>query len=150
MTEITAEEVIAILGLESLPHEGGVFRQTFQDGNSTAIYYLLTGSDFSALHKLKDLEVYHWYAGSPLNLLQLYPDGTSATFVLGPDLRAGQRPQHLALPGVWQGSSTSGPWVLVGTTMSPPFDWEGFKLGDRATLVAAYPDRADQIIALTR
>jgi predicted cupin superfamily sugar epimerase len=150
MSEITAAEIISILDLEPLPEEGGVFRQTFTDDHSTAIYYLLADGDFSALHLLTGVEVYHWYAGAPLELLQLYPDGTSATVVLGPDLRAGQRPQHAALPGVWQGSSTPGPWVLVGTTMAPSFDWEGFTLGDRATLIAAYPDCAEQITALTR
>lgn len=150
MSELTVEEVINLLELEPLPEEGGMFRQTFKDTHSTAIYYLLAAGDFSALHLLTGVEVYHWYAGSPLELLQLHPDGTSDTVVLGPDLRAGQRPQHAAHAGVWQGSSTPGPWVLVGTTMAPSFEWDGFTLGDRATLIAAYPDRAAEITALTR
>lgn len=133
-----------------MPEEGGLFRRGFKDAHSTAIYYLLEAGDFSALHLLTSVEVYHWYAGSPLELLQLDPDGSSYTVTLGPDLRAGQRPQYAAPAGVWQGSSPLGEWALVGTTMAPSFDWDGFTLGHRATLISAYPDRAAEITALTR
>jgi hypothetical protein len=150
VSELTPEEIIDLLELEPLREEGGMFRQTFKDAHSTAIYYFLSASDFSALHLLTGVEVYHWYAGSPLELLQLHPDGSSEIVVIGPDLRADQRPQHVAQAGIWQGSSTPGAWTLVGTTMAPSFDWDGFTLGDRESLIAAYPDRAVEITALTR
>lgn len=150
MVELSPEEIIELLELEPLPEEGGMYRQTFKNAHSTAIYYLLTADDFSALHLLTGVEVYHWYAGAPLELLQLHPDGSSEVVVIGPDLRAGQRPQYVANAGSWQGSSTPGPWALVGTTMAPSFEWDGFTLGDRDSLIGAFPDRAVEITALTR
>lgn len=144
------ERVAELLGLEPLPDEGGLFRRTHIDAHSSAIYFLLIAPDFSALHRLTATETYHWYAGSPLRLLLLGDDGRVAEPVLGPDLAAGQRPQIVVPAGTWQGSSSTGEWSLVGTTTAPPFDWEGFELGERAALSAAYPDAAERIAALTR
>lgn len=141
---------VELLGLEPLEHEGGLFRQMHLDDHSSAIYYLLADPDFSALHALGSVEVYHWYAGAPLQLLLLHPDGRVEEPVLGPDAAAGQRPQLVVKPGVMQGSSSTGSWSLVGTTMSPPFDWNGFELGDRAALQAGYPAARDRIAALIR
>lgn len=138
------------LGLEPLEHEGGLFAQNHLDEHSSAIYYLLAAPDFSALHALASVEVYHWYAGSPLELLLLHPDGRAERRLLGPDVDAGQLPQIAVAPGVMQGSSPAGDWCLVGTTMSPPFDWNGFRLGERAALQAAYPEAAARIAELTR
>lgn len=144
------ERVVALLGLESLPDEGGLFRRTHLDAHSSAIYYLLLEPMFSALHVLTATETYHWYAGVPLWLLLLHPDGTVEEPVLGPDLVAGQRPQLVVPAGTWQGSSPKGTWSLVGTTTAPPFDWTRFRLGDRDALISAYPERRERIIALTR
>ena len=96
-------------GLEPLPDEGGMFRRTYADAHSSAIYYLLVAPDFSALHALSATETYHWYAGAPLRLLLLHPDGGATEPVLGPDLAAGQRPQQVVPAGTWQGSSPRGP-----------------------------------------
>src|SRR6201991_2363177 len=82
------ERVATLLGLEPLPGEGGLFRRTHLDAHSSAIYYLLLAPDFSALHRLDSTETYHWYAGTPLRLLLLHPDGEVAEPVLGPDLAA--------------------------------------------------------------
>ena len=138
------------LGLEPLEHEGGLFRRMHLDDHSSAIYYLLASPDFSALHALNSVEVYHWYAGSPLSLLLLHPDGLSEEVLLGPDHEAGQLPQAVVPPGVMQGSSPLGEWSLIGTTMAPPFHWEGFELGDRESLSARYPDSTRRIAELTR
>ncbi|WP_138732154.1 cupin domain-containing protein [Modestobacter excelsi] len=143
----------ALLGLEPLPEEGGLFRQTHTDEHSTAILALLTDSDFSALHVLDGPEVYHWHAGSPLHLLLLEPGGVVSTPVLGPDVAAGQLPQLVVPAGVWQGSSpVGGPtaWTLIGTTMAPPFSWDGFRLGRREELVSAFPAARARIEELTR
>jgi predicted cupin superfamily sugar epimerase len=144
------ERVAAALGLERLPHEGGLFRRTHVDEHSSAIYYLLLAPDFSALHRLGATEVYHWYGGSPLRLLLLRPDGRSEETVLGTDVTAGQRPQLVVPAGTWQGSSPDGEWSLVGTTSAPPFDWVHFELGDRGDLARRYPEAADRIAELTR
>jgi predicted cupin superfamily sugar epimerase len=144
------ERVAELLGLEPLPDEGGLFRRTHIDAHSSAIYFLLLAPDFSALHRLSATEIYHWYAGSPLRLLLLGPDGRVAEPVLGPDLVAGQRPQLVVPAGTWQGSSPAGEWSLVGTTTAPPFDWAGFELGERAALTDGYPEAADRIAELTR
>jgi uncharacterized protein len=144
------ERVAELLGLEPLPDEGGLFRRTHIDAHSSAIYFLLIAPDFSAVHRLTATETYHWYAGSPLHLLLLDADGRVAEPVLGPDLAAGQRPQVVVPAGTWQGSSAAGEWSLVGTTTAPPFDWDGFELGERAALTARYPAAAERIAALTR
>lgn len=138
------------LGLEPLEHEGGLFRRMHIDEHSSAIYYLLASPDFSALHSLSSVEVYHWYAGSALKLLLLHPDGTVEEPVLGPDLDAGQVPQIVVGPGIMQGSSPLGAWCLVGTTMSPPFEWDGFELGHRTQMQEMYPSAAGRIAELTR
>jgi predicted cupin superfamily sugar epimerase len=144
------EQVAELLGLEPLPDEGGLFRRTHIDAHSSAIYFLLIAPDFSAMHRLAATETYHWYAGSPLRLLLLADDGQVAEPVLGPDLAAGQRPQIVVAAGTWQGSSSTGEWSLVGTTTAPPFDWEGFELGERSALTAGHPGAAERIAALTR
>lgn len=148
--QLSARAVAEMLGLAPLQHEGGLYRQTYADACSTAIYYLLAEGDFSALHRLAADEIYHYYAGAALSLLLLRPDGGIDTPVLGPDLAAGQRPQLLVPAGTWQGSCSTGDWTLIGTTMAPPFDWAGFELGARAELIRAYPAAAERITGLTR
>lgn len=145
-----ARRIADLLGLEPLPTEGGLFRQMVSDERSSAIYFMLIAPEFSAMHVLDGPEVYHFYAGAPLRLLLLYPDGSSAEPVLGPDIVAGQRPQLLVPAGVWQGSLSQGAWSLVGTTMAPPYTADGFHLGDRERLCFGWPAAADRIIALTR
>jgi uncharacterized protein len=144
------ERLAALLGLRPLPDEGGLFRRTHLDEHCSAIYYLLLAPEFSALHMLAATETYHFYAGSPLRMLVLHPDGAVAEPVLGPDIGAGQRPQLVVPAGRWQGSSPTGAWSLVGTTTAPPFDWAGFTLGDRGRLVERYPPARRRIEQLTR
>ncbi|MCH2621446.1 MAG: cupin domain-containing protein [Actinomycetota bacterium] len=146
----TPEEISQLLGLEPLPHEGGMWTQTLKDSSSTAIYYLLSENDFSAMHKLESDEVYHYYAGDPARMLLLNPDGSIDEPILGSDLEAGERPQVIVGSGVWQGSSTTGNWTLLGTTMSPPYSQDNFHLGDRQELVTNWPDAHKRIHELTR
>ena len=144
------KKIVELLGLQPLPDEGGLFRQTYVDDVGTAIYFLVADGDFSALHLLDAPEIYHWYGGAPLDLLVLNPDGTGQRRVLGPDLLSGQRPQTVVPAGSWQGSSSQGRWTLVGTTMAPGFTWEGFKLGSTAELTQTYPEHAERIRELVR
>jgi predicted cupin superfamily sugar epimerase len=147
---MTAEEVIELLGLEPLPDEGGRWVQTWSDEHSTAIYFLMTPDDFSAMHRLTSTEVWHHYAGATVRMVLLSPEGSVEQPSLGDDLAAGERPCAVVRGGVWMGASTTGEWSLVGTTMAPPWDEEQFELGDRDRLIAAYPGVADHIRRLTR
>jgi predicted cupin superfamily sugar epimerase len=144
------EAVAARLGLAPLPGEGGLFRRTHLDAHSSAIYYLLLDPDFSALHVLTGPEVYHFHAGAPLRMLLLDPDGTAREPLLGPDPTTGQHPQLVVPAGTWQGARSTGAWSLVGTTMAPPYTEDGFRLGERADLVARWPTARDRIVELTR
>lgn len=147
---MTGAEVAAILGLAPLEREGGLYRQTYADAHSAAIYFLLVAPDFSALHRLDAPEVYHHYAGDPARMLLLHPGGRVEEPVLGPGIRDGQRPQFTVPAGVWQGSATVGAWSLLGCTMAPGFRWEGFELGYSADLRAGWPGAAARIAELTR
>jgi predicted cupin superfamily sugar epimerase len=129
----TPSQVITLLGLSPHP-EGGWFRETWRDGgggargSGTAIYYLLGTGERSHWHRIDATEVWHFYAGDPLDLA-LSPDGTEVHRTrLGPMVEDGQRPQLVVPPGTWQSATTSGAWSLVGCTVSPAFDFAGFEL----------------------
>ncbi len=143
-------DVIELLGLESLPAEGGYFAETWRDAHGSAIYYLVVPGDFSAMHRVDAAELWHHYAGAAVEMLLLHPDGGVTTPVLGKDLEGGQRPCVTVPAGVWMGASTSGAWALMGTTMAPPYHEEGFELGNLEELTAQYPTAAEAIARLVR
>ncbi len=165
----TAADVIAALGLRRLPGEGGYFVETFRGTEiiapagagelagqrrplSTAIYYLITPDDFSALHRLRADEIFHFYLGDPCEMTLLDPDGRVERRLLGPDLAAGMTPQVRVPAGVWQGTRLvpGGAFALLGTTMAPGFDPADFELGERQRLLVGWPAAADAIRSLTR
>lgn len=165
---LTAERVIELLGLTPLAGEGGWFRETWRSertipadrlpsvyrgprAEGTAIYYLLTPATFSALHRLPGPEIFHFYRGDPVEMLQLHADGSSEVIVIGADLGRGMRPQAIVPGGTWQGTRLvdGGRFTLMGTTMSPGFDFADFELGDRADLAARFPRHKALIAALT-
>jgi predicted cupin superfamily sugar epimerase len=158
---MTAAEIIAALRLEPLPNEGGFFRQTYAsdirlpDGRpmGTAIYFLLTPDGFSAIHRLKTEEVWHFYAGNAVEHLILdQATGKGWKTRLGSDFAICQTPQLVVPGGLWQGArlSEGGAWALVGCTMSPGWDEREFTLGDRADLAARFPAWDADIRAFTR
>jgi uncharacterized protein len=118
----------------------------------TAIYYLLTPDTFSALHRLPGDEVFHFYLGDPVEMLQLDPAGQGRLLTLGNDVLGGQSVQMVVPAGVWQGSQlkAGGAFALLGTTMAPGFDFTDYEAGDRAALTAHYPAFAEWIARLTR
>jgi predicted cupin superfamily sugar epimerase len=126
-----ADAVITTLDLAPHP-EGGFYRQTWADAASTAIYFLLREDKQSGWHRVHDrVEVWHFYAGAPLELLHNDggPDDDSATTVrLGSNLDTAERPQAVISPGVWQRARTLGAWSLVGCTVAPPFTFNAFEL----------------------
>lgn len=157
------EQLIARFGLQPLPDEGGWYRQTWRapaggpDGRpgGTAILYLITRSGFSALHRLRMDEVWHFYAGDPVRLVELDPVARQAKSVqLGANFAADQQPQHVVRGGIWQGARLARAdgcgWALLGCTLVPGWDERDFEMGDRGELLARFPAARADIVALTR
>jgi len=125
-----------IEALDLAPHpEGGWYRRTWeaaapagQRPAASAIYYLLLAGEESAPHRIDADELWHFYAGEPLELRREWPDGRHNTVVLGPDVEAGQHPQAVVEAGVWQAARPLGRFALVGATVTPAFVFEGFEL----------------------
>ena len=111
----------------------------------------MTPNTYSALHRLQSDEIFHFYLGDPIRMLQLDGDGKGRTIVLGPDVLHGQQLQVLAPRGVWQGSvlEPGGTFGLVGCTVAPGFDYVDYEHGDRQALLSAYPAFAEMIRRLT-
>lgn len=166
---LTIEQIKKLLKLEPLPNEGGFYAETYRSAITlpqkslpagyggdrtlaTAIYFLLTADSFSAMHRLRGDETYHFYLGDPVEMLQLNPDGTGEAILIGPKIESGMRLQHTIRGGSWQGSRVApgGKFALLGTTMAPGFDAADFELGRREKLSALYPPYAALIALLCR
>jgi len=129
LNNFSAEQVVALLGLQPHP-EGGHYRETYrapsaegERGACTLIYYLLAEGERSAWHRVDAVEIWHWYAGAPLEL-----SIGQETHLLGMDLAAGQRPQAVVPKDEWQAAVSQGAWTLVGCTVAPAFDFAGFEM----------------------
>ena len=151
------------LGLQAHP-EGGYFRETYRSADrldagalggrydgprpaSTAIYFLLTSEAYSALHRLKSDELWHYHAGAPLTVHVIDREGGYRSHRVGLDLDAGQRPQAVVPAGCWFGASVDEPggYALVGCTVAPGFDFADFELADRDRLTRQFPEHAELI-----
>jgi len=171
--EVSAEELKRLLRLDPHPREGGWFRQTwraeetipaqalparYEHGRDagraagTAIYYLLEPDSFSEMHKLASDEVFHFYLGDAVEMLQLWPDGTGRRVVLGPGVAGGEILQTVVPQGVWQGSRLveGGRFALLGCTVSPGFEYADYESGGRTALVRGWPKWVEMIGRLTR
>ena len=160
---MTAEQIKELLKLAPHPIEGGHFRQTWaapasvdlprgRRSHGTAIYYLLEQGQFSEMHVLDSDEMFHFYLGDPVEMLQLHPDGSSAIVVLGQDLAAGQQVQVLVPAGVWQGTRLidDGKLALLGCTVVPGFDYADYRNASYEELAAKWTDETERSRALTR
>ncbi len=160
---MTSDEIKALLGLEPHPVEGGFYRRTYTSAGTvelprgaraqgTAIYYLLEPGTFSEMHVLDSDEVFHFYLGDPVEMLQLYPDERSALFTLGPDLTAGQHVQLVVPAGVWQGTRLlgDGKVALLGCSVTPGFDFADYRNASFEELASQWPAHAGRIKMLTR
>jgi predicted cupin superfamily sugar epimerase len=161
------DSLVVSLGL--LPHpEGGFYRETYRAmedishaalparftgarSHATAIYYLLAAGDRSKLHRINSDEVWHFYAGDPLLIVAIAPDGALSITTLGQDFALGQVPQHVVPAGHWFGAipANGSAYALTGCTVSPGFDFADFELAHRDTLLSAFPQHCDWIEKLT-
>lgn len=151
------------------PHpEGGYYRQTYRAelllpafalpgfngprAASTAIYFLLEGNDFSALHRLRSDEMWHFYAGGSLVVSVIDEQGEYSEIVLGSDAETGGSFQGVVRAGCWFGSRVRDgkSWALVGCTVSPGFDFGDFELARREDLTRQFPQHREVIVRLTR
>lgn len=152
------KRIIELLHLEPLPVEGGYFKLTYRSNEilppallssrykeqrcfGSAIYYLLTPDTFSTLHRLPADEIFHFYLGDPVEMLQLYEDGSGKLIRIGNDIENGLYPQVLVPANVWQGTRLidGGDFALMGTTMTPGFEYEDFEAADKQQLLQLYP-----------
>ena len=165
----TAEQIIEIFKMKPLPVEGGFYAETYhskekippsllpagQSGErsvATAILYLLTPDTYSALHRVKSDEIFHFYLGEPVTMLQLRPDGEARTITIGSDVLSGQLPQVVVPKNTWQGCflNEGGRFALMGTTVVPGFELDDFDLPDTEQLLRQYPGQRELIMRLAR
>lgn len=158
---VTAEDIIQALRLVPLEGEGGMVAETYVSEEfcgsrrcGSAIYYLLSGEAFSHLHKLSADEIWHFYYGDPIELVQIRDcDGAKTTSVLGVDVLHGQRPQVVVEKGSWQGarlvSGGKHGFALMGTTMTPAYSQDDFVCANRDELLVRFPEHEGDILRLT-
>lgn len=164
----SAAGLISQLDLQPHP-EGGWYRENYRatelipEGGlperfagprsfATSIYFLLTSDSFSALHRIKSDEQWHFYAGDRLMLHLLEPPGGYRRLFLGPNLGAGEDFQAVVPAGCWFGATVPRPgsFALVGCTVAPGFNFADFELGRRTDLVRLFPQHQELITRLTR
>ncbi len=167
LMSINAVYWIKKLNLTKHP-EGGYFKESYRSNEtidgahlpkrfggrrcfSTAIYFLLKSDSFSALHRIKSDELWHFYCGSPLTLYCINPEGMLFEIKLGNNLEAGELFQAHVNAGWWFGAKVNAPdsYTLVGCTVAPGFEFEDFELGDRRQLIKAFPRHRKIITELT-
>lgn len=167
---MTKEAVYWIQKLSLQPHpEGGYYRQTYRSElllekqwlprqfrgprpASTAIYFLLESSNFSAFHRLHSDELWHFYAGRSLSIHVIEPEGRYSQIQLGADPEAGEQLQAVVKAECWFASRLKHgqSFALVGCTVAPGFDFDDFELAKREELTRRYPQHRELIEKLTR
>ncbi|PIB34087.1 hypothetical protein BFP72_00910 [Reichenbachiella sp. 5M10] len=153
--------------LSLVPHpEGGYYKETYRSTDSiqlaspfdgarnysTCIYYLLTSETFSAFHRIKQDEIWHFYQGATIDLHLIHPDGRHELIEIGHDLGMGQVPQYVVPAGVWFAAEVNelDGYSLAGCTVAPGFDFQDFELADREELITKFPLHAELIRQYTR
>ncbi len=167
---MTADRIIAALRLQPHP-EGGYYRETYRAPESiaaealpprfdarrtfsTAILYLLQADQFSALHRIRSDEVWHFHMGEPLEVVEISDAGQLSVTVLGHDLAGGAALQAVVQAGRWFGARLAEPrpgaFAVAGCTVAPGFDFDDFEVGGRNALIEAFPLHEAIITAMTR
>ena len=166
---MTTEQIIKFFRMKPLPSEGGFYVETYRADEkisptvlsagytsernfSTAILYLLTPDTFSALHRVKSDEIFHFYLGDAVTMLILHTDGSSEVVTLGQDIFNDQRVQLTVLKDSWQACflNEGGKFALMGTTVAPGFEFADLELAKREELLEQYPNHRELILKLTR
>ena len=155
---------------EMQPHpEGGWYKQTYKSNEqvaaaalpgrfggdrsfSTAIYFLLEKGNFSAFHRIKSDECWHFYAGDPLLIYIIKQKGEINIISLGNDLEKGHSFQYVVPANCWFASrpASGSEYCFVGCTVSPGFEFEDFELADGTALSVMYPQHKSIIKELCR
>ncbi|MEM9325039.1 MAG: cupin domain-containing protein [Bacteroidota bacterium] len=165
---MTAQDWVQKLDMKPHP-EGGFYKETYRSVGSipveglpatygsersyaTGIYFLLDGENFSALHRLKQDEMWHFYAGSRLLVHLIDSTGNYNQIQLGPDVDAGEVFQAVVPGGSYFGSEVQdkSSFALVGCTVSPGFDFRDFEMPSAEELLAQYPEHESVIRRMTR
>ena len=166
---LTAEKIIKMFNMKPLTGEGGYYTETYRSdvkippsvlpdcyktgrNISTTILYLLTPKSCSKLHRIKTDEIFHFYLGDPVRILQLFSDGGVREITLGSDIERGQQVQTIIPKNTWQGSYLlkNGRFALLGTTVSPGFEFQDFQRPrNPQELIQKFPQQKDLIIKLT-
>lgn len=163
--ERSAQELIRILGLKPHP-EGGFYRETYWAAGKipagvlpsafhgdrsfcTCIYFLLPSGSCSRFHRIASDEIWHFYLGGPLELIQLGGEEEARRILLGPNLEQGEQLQCVVPAGCWFAARPLSSWSLVGCTVAPGFDFAEFELASREELLKVYPQARPLIEALT-
>ncbi len=156
--------------LKLQPHpEGGYFREVYRSegrineetlGNdfsgernyATSIYFLLTSESFSAFHRIKQDEIWHFYKGTAIRLHIISDDGNYSNTIIGNDLEKGQNPQFVVRAKDWFAAEVidADSYALVGCTVAPGFDFNDFEMPERASLISRFPEHEEIITAFTR
>ena len=162
------EKIVSQLDLEPHP-EGGYYRETYRSDGliakaalpdyytaarnyATCIYFLLTSDNFSAFHRIKQDEIWHFYSGSPITIHVIDKLGNYQKHSLGSEIENGILPQLVVKGGDWFASEveTKDSYGLAGCTVSPGFDFDDFEMADRDKLISQYPQHHEIIRRLTR
>jgi len=154
---------------QMLPHpEGGYFKEMYRSDEeiiqehlpdryvgkrkfSTAIYFMLAGEQFSALHRIKSDEMWHFYTGSSLTVYVIDETGNLSEIKLGTDFEKGEIPQAVVKRNCWFGAKINekDSYSLVGCTVAPGFHFDDFEMGDRKKLIELFPQHKEVIVKLT-
>jgi predicted cupin superfamily sugar epimerase len=161
---VTVKELVEKLNLHPHP-EGGYFAEHFRSPQSaefegfsgkrnysTSIYFLLEEGQFSALHRIKSDEIWHFYLGDPLEIVEIGQDGNWISTILGQDLAKGQKLSYVVKAGNWFGSRPlkGSLFCLVGCTVAPGFDFQDFEMPNRSFFCQQFPSLKNQIEEFTR
>lgn len=160
----TAEKIIELYGMEPLPFEGGYYVETYRTAEKvqkahlppgypsgrnfcSEILYLLTAETCSRLHRVRSDEIFHFYMGDSVKMLNLFADGTKRVINLGTDILNGQQVQVIVPKGTWQGALIEAPgkFALMGCTVAPAFEFEDFEIGEKQKILDQYPDQHELI-----
>lgn len=164
----TAFQLIAQYQLQVHP-EGGFYSRTYASEEfipaqalpqrftgercfSTAIYFLLEGNQFSAFHRIRSDELWHFYAGIGLHIYIIHPDGRGELLMLGNDITQGYQFQHVVRAGCWFASQPvhNNGFSFVGCTVAPGFDFADFEMAEKNILLKEYPQHTEWIELLCR